>query len=438
MPELKGQRAFYLLAFLFFILGLITVLVDSLIPRLKDVFTLTYFQAGFIQFAFFGAYFLLSIPSSYYLSMVGYQRGTQMSLFMMGLGCLLFIPAANYRLFVLFALACFTLAGGMTLLQVSINPYIAEIGDSQTAAKRLTLAQAFNSLGTTIAPAIGAISILKDSVLTSDEISILANNEQQAYLDLEASAVKLPFFVLALILILLGLIFIRFHLPKLLQEKASGSYLAALKHNRLLVGVFGIFFYVGAEVSLGSYLVNYFTELKVASEISSSKILRGFAEVLLRDKVESYDVKAVVGVFVTLYWGGAMIGRFLGAYIMRFVAPERVLTIFGLGALIMVCISATSTSLIAMFSAIGAGFFNSIMFPTIFSLSLQDLGKLKPKGSGLLCTAIVGGAILPPSFGFLIDWQGFQCALILIMVCYLYISFIGFYFFKTKLLANRS
>ncbi len=436
MSRIKGRKAFYLLTALFFILGLITVLVDSLIPRLKDVFTLTYFQAGFIQFAFFGAYFLLSIPSSYFLSKVGYQKGTQFSLFLMGLGCLLFLPAANYRVFSLFALACFTLAGGMTLLQVSINPFITELGSPETAAKRLTLAQAFNSLGTTIAPAIGAMFILRDRVIEQSTIDLMNEAEKLAYYDLEAAAVNAPFMVLAAILVGLGMIFIWFKMPSIIPPRSIGSYAQALKNKRLKMGMLGIFCYVGAEVSLGSYLVNYFISLDAANLIIQSEGLRSFVSSILDENLTSYDEKAIVGVFITFYWGGAMIGRFFGAFIMQYIPPAKVILGFGLMAFSFLTLSINTAGLLAMFAALAVGFCNSIMFPTIFSLALQELGELKPKGSGLLCTAIVGGALIPPTFGALIDWKGFAIAMLLIMACYLYLSYLGFYFQKREARAS--
>jgi len=427
MNQQKSYRSsFILLTVLFFLWGFITVLVDSLIPRLRELFTLTYFQAGMVQFAFFGAYFLLSIPASYILSKIGYKRGIILGLFTMALGCFLFYPAASYRVFGVFMLAYFILAGGMTILQVAANPYVAVLGSEDGASSRLNLSQAFNSLGTAIAPAVGALFILSDKIKTKDEIDAMIGTAKEAYLITEASAVQKPFIGLAIFILCIAGIFFFAKLPKLISETSTGTYADAFKQKNLMLGVLGIFFYVGAEVAIGSYLVNYFLDMNLVEVITENSIMKNFAEAILNSGLTENDSKAIVGVFVTFYWSGAMIGRFAGSYLTKIMKPGKVLGIFASIAIILILISISTTGLVSMWSILAVGLFNSIMFPTIFTLAINGIGQLKPKGSGLLCTAIVGGAIIPPLYGYFTDSLGFKSALFFVVVCYTYILWYGF------------
>ena len=427
MNQPKSYRSsFILLTILFFLWGFITVLVDSLIPRLRELFTLTYFQAGLVQFAFFGAYFLLSIPASYILSKIGYKKGIILGLLTMATGCLLFYPAASYRVFGIFMLAYFILAGGMTILQVAANPFVAVLGSEDGASSRLNLSQAFNSLGTAIAPAVGALFILSDTIKTEDEIAALTETAKDTYLASEASAVQMPFLGLALFIGLIAIIFLFAKLPKMISETETGTYAEAFKNKNLMLGVLGIFFYVGAEVAIGSYLVNYFLDMNLVEIIKENGLMKSIAEGILNSGLTDNDNKAIVGVFVTFYWSGAMIGRFIGSYLTRIMKPGKVLGIFATIASILILISISTTGLVSMWSILAVGLFNSIMFPTIFTLSIEGIGELKPKGSGLLCTAIVGGALIPPLYGYLTDLIGFKTALFFIIACYSYILWFGY------------
>ena len=435
MNQQKSYRSsFILLTILFFLWGFITVLVDSLIPRLRELFTLTYFQAGLVQFAFFGAYFLLSVPASYILSKIGYKKGIILGLLTMALGCLLFYPAASYRVFGIFMLAYFILAAGITVLQVAANPFVAVLGSEEGASSRLNLSQAFNSLGTAIAPAVGALFILSDRIKTKDEIAALTGAAKDNYLTTEASAVQTPFLGLALFIVFIAGIFLFAKLPKMISDENIGSYSEAFKNKNLMLGVLGIFFYVGAEVAIGSYLVNYFLDMNLVTVIKENSLMKSIAESILNSGITESDNKAIVGVFVTFYWSGAMIGRFIGAYLTKIMKPGNVLGIFATIAMILILISISSTGLLSMWSILAVGLFNSIMFPTIFALAINGIGSLKPKASGLLCTAIVGGAIIPPFFGLLTDYVGFKIALIFIMVCYGYILWYGIKNSKKNLL----
>ena len=415
------KSAFIFLTTLFFLWGFITVLVDSLIPRIRELFTLTYFQAGLVQFAFFGAYFLLSIPAGFMLSKIGYKKGIVIGLITMAIGCLLFYPAASYREFGVFILAYFVLAGGMTILQVAANPYVAVLGSEEGASSRLNLSQAFNSLGTAIAPAVGALFILSDTIKSSEEIADLAPEVKQAYLSAEASAVQSPFLGITGFIIVMALVFAFVNLPKLINKAPTGGYKTLLQNKSLMNGAAGIFVYVGAEVAIGSYLVNYFMDMNMAAEIKNSAFLSQISEMILGSNLATVNEFAVVGSFVTFYWSGAMVGRFIGAYLTKVITPSKVLGVFSICAIILITISIYSTGFLSMWSIIGVGLFNSIMFPTIFSLAIDGLDDLKPQASGILCTMIVGGAIVPPMYGLLTDHFGFKTALLLLVLCYYFI-----------------
>lgn len=418
--------AFIIVTVLFFLWGFITVLVDSLIPRLKDVFELSYFQAGLVQFAFFAAYFFFSVPAGWLLSKIGYQKGVVLGLSIMAIGCLLFWPAAGERMFGVFLLGYFTLAAGITVLQVAANPYVAVLGSEDGASSRLNLSQAFNSLGTAIAPLIGASYLLSDTIMSSDAISAMTQQNQDAYFVNEAAAVQTPFLVLASCIGIIALLFMFIRLPKILQESPRHGYIKLLSDKYVLMGVLGIFLYVGAEVAIGSYLANYFMEMNMASIILNNETMSGIASSFLNTDLANVDAKAVVGTFVVFYWSGAMVGRFIGSYLTRVIKPGFVLAIFACIAIVLLLISMSTTGLVAMWSILAVGLFNSIMFPTIFTLTLDGQGDFKPQISGLLCMAIVGGALVPPLFGLLTDSLGFKMAFILVIICYAYILFFGY------------
>ena len=424
----SNKSAFIFLTTLFFLWGFITVLVDSLVPRLKDVFEMSYAKTVLVQFAFFVAFFVFSLPAGFLLSKIGYKKGIVLGLLTMALGCLLFYPAAAYRAFPVFLIGYFTLAGGITILQVAANPYVALLGSEEGASSRLNLSQAFNALGTTIAPVVGALFLLSDSVKTSQEIALLSTIEKIDYYVAEAETVQTPFILIAASIAVLALIFGFIKLPKVMEESPKGGYLKLLKNKVMLLGALGIFVYVGAEVSIGSFLVNYFSEMNLNAVVSQNETMMQIANTIasvFNKTFSDADPKSLLGVFVIFYWGGAMIGRFVGAYLTKIMTPGKVLTIFAVLAIMMILISINTVGLISMWSILAVGLFNSIMFPTIFTLSLEGLGDLKAQASGLLCMAIVGGAIIPFIFGSLIDSFGFKTAFILTILCYCYILFFG-------------
>ncbi|MGE6462239.1 sugar MFS transporter [Pseudoalteromonas tetraodonis] len=381
---------------LFFMWGFLTCLNDILIPYLKGMFSLNYTQAMLVQFCFFGAYFVMSIPAGKLVSKIGYQFGIVVGLVVASIGCALFYPAAEAHVYELFLLALFVLASGITILQVSANPYVSVLGPAKTASSRLTMTQAFNSLGTTVAPLFGSWLILS-------EIS-------QA----TAEQVKFPYLMLSASLLTLAIIFAFLKLPKLgkaidseAENQGDTEFVdlgSVWKYRHLILGAIGIFVYVGAEVAIGSFLVGFLTLDHIAG---------------LPEQQAAH--------YISYYFAGAMIGRFAGAAIMQKLNAAKVLACHGILAGVLVLIAMTGQGSLAMWAILLVGLCNSIMFPTIFSLALQGLGKYTSQGSGILCLAIVGGAIIPLLQGMLADNIGVQLALILPIGCYLYITYFALF-----------
>lgn len=392
--SVSGQRfALVALTSLFFMWGFITSLNDILIPHLKSVFSLNYTQAMLIQLCFFGAYFLVSVPAGNLVKKVGFQRGLGIGLMIAAAGCLLFIGAAKAQTYWIFLTALFVLASGITILQVAANPLVTIMGPEDTASSRLTMTQAFNSLGTTVAPIVGSILIFSATAEFASDTA-------------EAESVIVPYFALAITLIALALIFTRISLPApnlADDENAVGdAKTSLLEYRHLVLGAVAIFMYVGAEVSIGSFLVNYFGLEKIAGLPESQ-----------------------AAHYIAYYWGGAMVGRFAGALLMQKIAAGKLLAFNSIAAAALVAVSISSEGALAMWSILLVGLCNSIMFPTIFSLALKGLGVNTSRGSGLLCLAIVGGAIIPVAQGGLADTIGLQISFVLPVLCYLYIAFYG-------------
>ena len=407
-PEATGtySGALAMVTTLFFMWGFLTSLNDILIPHLKSIFDLNYFEVMFVQFCFFLAYAVFSIPAGIVIERVGYKKSMVAGLLIMGLGSLLFVPAAMAPSFPLFLLALAVLATGITVLQVSANPYVAVLGPAQTASSRLTLTQAFNSLGTVVGPRLGAALILGGAVTyTAAQLATMSPQALHAYRVQEASSVKLPYVLIAITLIVLGFVIARFRLPQIPEAEgghatATGAHDSIWRHRNLVMGAVAIFTYVGAEVAIGSFLVNYLHEPNIGN--------------LTLEQAAAYLAFG--------YWFGAMVGRFAGSWILRQVSPRAVLAVNALVAATLVCLSMATTGHFAMWSIILVGLFNSIMFPTIFTLGIEGLGPLTGEGSGLLNTAIVGGAVVPLLQGLIADRVGIHHAFILPVLCYLYIA----------------
>ncbi|MEQ1354111.1 MAG: sugar MFS transporter [Candidatus Acidiferrum sp.] len=402
-PSSTNLAAMAMVTTLFFFWGFVTVLNDILVPHLKAIFDLNYAKVMLIQFAFFSAYFIFSIPSAKIVDAIGYKKTMVTGLFTMGVGALLFIPAASTASFPLFLGALMILAAGITALQVAANPYVTVLGPPETASSRLNLTQAFNSLGTTIGPYLGGLLILNASFKGTDETRQMSAAVLQAYRVQEASSVKLPYLIIGIALIIFGIIIGLFKLPAIpgaVRHDGIAVKTSLWKYRQLVFGAIGIFVYVGAEVSIGSFLINYFGQHEIGglTELAAAK-------------------------YVTYYWGGAMVGRFIGSAILQKVKTGTVLAVAAIAACALVCISMSTTGSVAMWSIILVGFFNSVMFPSIFTLGVAKLGPLTGDGSGIMIMAIVGGAILPVLQGALADRIGIHHAFIIPAVCYLYILY---------------
>lgn len=373
------------LTVLFFMMGFITCLNDILVPYLKAIFNLGYAQAALVQFCFFAAYGLTSIPFSNLIEHVGYKTGMVMGFALAALGCLLFYPAVIMHTYVLFLGALFVLASGIVLLQVAANPCVAVIGPKETASSRLTMVQAFNSFGTFVAPFFGAYFIL----------STLASSSH-------ATGVVYPYLMIALVLVIIAVLLSRMDLT--VQESAEKDVTAwseVLSEKGLTLGMVGIFAYVGAEVSIGSFLVNYVISMTQLPETQAAQM-------------------------VAFYWAGAMVGRFIGIFTLKAFAPGKVLSVHAALSIALIIVSMNTSGMLAVYSMVLVGLCNSIMFPTIFTLGIKNLkaGQEK-KGSGLLATAILGGAVVPLFTGLLADRLGLHHAFILPVVCYAYIAWLG-------------
>ncbi|WMN62100.1 sugar MFS transporter (plasmid) [Pseudoalteromonas xiamenensis] len=375
---------------LFFLWGFITVLNDVLIPRLKGVFDLSYTEAMMIQFCFFSAYFVISLPAGALVKKFGYKNGVLSGLLIASAGCLLFYPAVVVHEFWLFLGALFVLASGITILQVSANPYVAALGPAKTASSRLNLAQALNSLGTTIGPYVGAMLLFGAAGTLAADAGTADN-------------VKVPYLMLAAALLTIAVVFAFLKLPTIAAHSeeqdcvAKGHTLTEAPH--LMFGVAAIFCYVGGEVAIGSFLVNYFGQANIAGleEHAAAKL-------------------------IAYYWGGAMVGRFIGSAALQKVLPSNALLFNAICIIALLIITMNTSGNIAMYSVLAIGLFNSIMFPTIFSIAIDGLGSLTSKGSGWLCLAIVGGALVPLLQGVIADSAGIQLSFVIPLICYVYIA----------------
>jgi FHS family L-fucose permease-like MFS transporter len=393
----RNPGALAILAAVFFMWGFITALNDILTPHLKAVFDLTYARAMLVQFVFFGAYFLMALPAAKLLERTGYKNAIALGLVTTGAGALVFVPAATVPSYGLFLGGLFVLATGITTLQVAANPYVTLLGPPETAPSRLNLVQAFNSLGTTVAPTIGGSLILGHSVSgTAVNAAVFTLSQRMA----DAATVRAPYIGIALVLLVLAAVIFFWRLPALSTRPEALVQDSVWRHKRLVAGLGAIFFYVGAEVSVSSFLINYISSPRVGAMSH-----------------------AAASAFVSLFWGGAMLGRFAGSGVMRFLPAPSVLAAVALGAVALLATTMLTAGHVALWAVVLVGCMNSIMFPTIFSLAIDGLGNLTARGSALLIMAIVGGAVVPLLQGVCADHFGLRSAFLLPLGCYVYVLF---------------
>ncbi|TAE30955.1 MAG: L-fucose:H+ symporter permease [Candidatus Kapaibacterium sp.] len=418
-PPQNYTFSFAALTSLFFMWGFVTNLNDILVPHLKGVFDLNYVQAALVQFAFFTAYFVMAIPGGLVVARFGYKYSIVIGLCISALGAILFVPAASMLSYNVFLLGLFTLASGFTVLQVAVNPYVSVLGKPETAASRLNLAGGFNSLGASLGPFVGGMFILATVALTKDQLAALPFAEQTAHRMAEAASVKVPYMLLAASLFALAVFFAILKLPALHEigddsythrhKENQGKLLDALQFRQLRFGVIGIFAYVGAEVAVGSFLINFAGLPEIAG---------------LR---ESDAAK-----YASYYWGSAMIGRFLGAAITQRVKSQHLLLIAAVCASVLVMAGWLGAGWLALWALVLVNFFNSVMWPNIFTLAINGLGKQTNHGSSLLVMMILGGALVPLLQGKLADTIGLHHSFFIPLLCYAYIGWYAFSGHKAK------
>ena len=402
-----GQNHVRLIALvmaLFFAFGFCTVMVDTLIPKLKATFALNYAEVMLTQFCFFGAYFIVSLPASWLVTRIGYLQSATVGLALMALGCLLFTPAAHAGVYEGFLGSLFILASGVVIVQVAANPLAANAGNPATSHSRLTLAQAFNSLATTVGPLFGSAFILSKGLATPDAAKLSAEALIAAR-QAAAHAVQGPFLGIAACLVVMAVVcwlVRRMAPPARADASAGGGSAALLGRPRWMLGALSIFLDVGAEVSIGSAMANYLMSPHTISAIPTA-----------------------AGAMVSIYWGLAMAGRFAGAGVLRWVKPGRVLSVCAAGAATLAVASALGSGWLAAATILAVGLCNSIMFPTIFTLAIEGLGERAAQASGLICVAIVGGAVVPMITGLIADRAGLNVGLLVPAVCYVWIGAYG-------------
>jgi MFS transporter, FHS family, L-fucose permease len=376
-----------LMVSLYFGIGFITALNDILVPHFKDLFHLTNVTALLVQFCFFGAYFVMSLPSGWIVGKIGYKSGIVVALSVMGLGLLLFLPASVIIFYPLFLFALFVVGSGLALLQVAVNPYVGALGSPETASSRLNLAGGFNSVATTLAPKIGAAFIFIAAGATTAQL---------------AHSVRMPYLILAVCAFAMATITAFVQLPDVIEkaDKVSDSDGSAWQFSHLRLGALGIFFYVGAEVAIGSIMISFLGQPSMGG--------------LTHEAAARY---------VSFYWGLSMIGRFIGFVALRKIRAQRALAFVSLIAALLVATAIIGHGNVAMWAVVSCGLFTSVMWPCIFPLSVQGLGRFTSQGSGILIMMVVGGAVIPEIQGFLADSFGYQHSFAIVLLCYAYIFF---------------
>ncbi len=453
ITEKKYLLPFILVTSLFFLWSIGVNLNDVLIPHLKKAFDLTDFQSSFIQVAFFGGYFLAAFPAGRLMEKIGYKRGILIGLLICSAGTLLFLPAASSRQYGFFLLALFVMSSGQSFLEVGANPYVTVLGSPESSERRLNFAQSFNAVGAALVPTLGAVFILSGIEHTASQRAAMSAQEVQSYITSEANMVKVPYLVITAIFLMVAALIYFAHLPEVnargigeADEPASKSLGQVFAHPHLIKGVIAQFFYVGAQVGVGSFVIRFVkhTMPQTLDGMAAwgTQFLAGhqgeqarFVTHLIPDSPEK-----MAALFLVAHQTGFMIGRFSGSWMMKRIPAPRLLSVFGIGALICVLIGIGASGIASVLAIVLVGFFNSIMFPTIFALSLKGLGGLTKRGSSLLVMSIIGGALIPAAMGKLSDVSNIQIAFIVPLICYLYVIYFAVSGYKpnTSLVVSQS
>ncbi len=408
VTERRFLLPFVLITSLFFLWAFGVNLNDILIPHLKKAFGLSDFQSSFIQVAFFGGYFLAAFPAGRAMEKLGYKKGILIGLFLCALGALLFLPASSSRLYGFFLFALFVMACGQSFLEVAANPYVTILGPARSAERRLNFAQSFNAVGAVLSPILGRTFILTGIEYAPAQIAMMSADQLEAYRAAEASTVRGTYLIIAAIFVAVGVLIQLAHLPDVQEagiEPGAGtetnSKSGIFSHAHLIKGVIAQFFYVGAQVGVASFVIRYAQHSVPGTPARTAAL------------------------YLLLHQTGFMAGRFIGSAMMKRVAPPRLLSLFAAASLICATVALLASGLIPVWAVVLIGFFHSIMFPTIFALSIKDLGMLTKRGSSLLVMAILGGAIFPAIMGRISDASNIQKAFIVPLVCYLFILYFG-------------
>jgi FHS family L-fucose permease-like MFS transporter len=445
LTERKYALPFVLVTSLFFLWSIGVNLNDVLIPHLKKAFDLTDFQSSFIQVAFFGGYFLAAFPAGRLMEQIGYKKGILIGLLICATGTLLFLPAATSRAYWFFLLALFVMSSGQSFLEVGANPYVTVLGPPESSERRLNLAQSFNAVGAALVPIFGAAYIFSGIDYTPAQRAAMSPQQLQSYITSEANMVKTPYLLITGIFLLVAALIYLAHLPEVQPgktEEAIGTRRenanSVWAHPHLIKGVIAQFFYVGAQVGIGSFVIR-FTKHTMPATLDNmaawgTRVLAsgdathaGFLAHITPNTPEK-----MAAAFLVAHQTGFMIGRFSGSWMMKRIPAPRLLAAFGIGALICVMIGIGASGLASVLAIVLVGFFNSIMFPTIFALSLKNLGALTKRGSSLLVMSIIGGALIPAAMGKISDVSNIQVAFIMPLICYVYVIYFAVRGYKTN------
>jgi FHS family L-fucose permease-like MFS transporter len=445
LTERKYTLPFVLVTSLFFLWSIGVNLNDVLIPHLKKAFDLTDFQSSFIQVAFFGGYFLAAFPAGRLMEKIGYKKGILIGLLICATGTLLFLPAATSRAYWFFLLALFVMSSGQSFLEVGANPYVTVLGPPESSERRLNLAQSFNAVGAALVPILGAAFILSGIDYTPAQRAAMNTQQLQAYITSEADMVKTPYLLITAVFLLVAALIYFVNLPEVQPEKTEAPIGAShpnansvWAHPHLIKGVVAQFFYVGAQIGIGSFVIRFVKHTmpgtlgKMAVWGTRSLAAQNGTPASFLAHLTPNTPEKIAALFLVAHQTGFMIGRFSGSWMMKRIPAPRLLAAFGIGAFICILVGIGATGLASVLAIVLVGFFNSIMFPTIFALSLKNLGALTKRGSSLLVMSIIGGALIPAVMGKISDVSNIQVAFIMPLICYVYVIYFAVRGYKTN------